>query len=51
MQDTRRITELPTNNTTTIPPLTLKDDLAVTEQHKVNLFASTLHKLVTRNDM
>jgi hypothetical protein len=49
MQDTCRRTELLTNTTTTIHPLKLHDSLAVNQEKKVNLFASTLHKIFTRN--
>jgi Mg2+ and Co2+ transporter CorA len=49
MQDTRRRTELLTNNTTTIHPLKLHDSLALNQEEKVKLFASTLHKIFTRN--
>jgi len=48
MQDTCRRAELLTNTTTTIHPLKLHDSLAVS-QEEVNLFASTLHKIFTRN--
>ena len=49
IQDTWRITKHLTNDYSNIPPLSLNNKSAVTQQEKVNLFADTLQEIFTTN--